>query len=246
MANRDVHSALSLELAQLQHDWLRGARYRLLRAARIAHRRDILEVGAGWGLAAEELADRSGRRVTAVDISAPHVDEMKARISDKVDAVTADVCQLPFADESFDLVFSQFAFLWFADTGRALGEIRRVLRSEGAIVAIEPDYGGMIEYPLDLGLRELWIRALDENGAYPYIGRQLAVALRAANMELQIGLPERIEPHRLESLEFMRELLVTPAECRQLDEIAGRLPGGSSLVHLPLFMLLAADRQDKL
>ena len=40
---------------------------------------------------------------------------------------------LPFPDETFDLVFSQFALMFFTDKAAALAEMRRVLAPDGRV-----------------------------------------------------------------------------------------------------------------
>ncbi|MEY4138994.1 MAG: hypothetical protein RLZZ371_1176, partial [Pseudomonadota bacterium] len=46
----------------------------------------------------------------------------------------ADAMQLPFGDESFDLVVCQFGAMFFPDKANAFSEARRVLRSGGAFI----------------------------------------------------------------------------------------------------------------
>jgi demethylmenaquinone methyltransferase/2-methoxy-6-polyprenyl-1,4-benzoquinol methylase len=53
--------------------------------------------------------------------------------------VQSYVERLPFPDESFDRVFAVDAFHHFDDHRRAVGELVRVLRSDGRLVIEEPD-----------------------------------------------------------------------------------------------------------
>jgi SAM-dependent methyltransferase len=144
---------------------------------------------------------------------------------------------LPFNDHSFDLVFAQFAFLWFADPDRALAEACRVLRPGGALVAIEPDYEAIIEYPLDLGLRQLWVDAIDNAGACPHMGRRLAVAAVARGLTTDVLLPERLVRFDPMSIEFLAPLLRSSEAGRVLETIRPRLDRDPILVHLPLILL---------
>lgn len=96
--------------------------------------RDILEVGCGTGAFAERLAaDNPGATVTAIDQSARFVELTAAR---GVDARTADVQDLPFADASYDLVAALWMLYHVPDLDRALAEVRRVLRPGGRFVAV--------------------------------------------------------------------------------------------------------------
>jgi SAM-dependent methyltransferase len=51
-----------------------------------------------------------------------------------VDWRQADAMQLPFADQSFDVVVCQFGVMFFPDKVRAFAESRRVLRKDGAFI----------------------------------------------------------------------------------------------------------------
>ncbi len=50
-------------------------------------------------------------------------------------------------------------------------------------MAIEPDYGGMIEYPPEIAAKDIWINALTRAGADPFMGRKLPGMLRCAGLE---------------------------------------------------------------
>jgi len=94
----------------------------------------VLEVAAGPGLLAIELA-RSGRlTVTGVDISHTMVEiaqENAREASVSVDFQHADVVALPFEAGTFDLVVSQAAFKNFTEPKCALAELHRVLKPGG-------------------------------------------------------------------------------------------------------------------
>lgn len=56
--------------------------------------------------------------------------------------VRGDVCDLPFPDESFDLVLSRLAFHHFVDIDTPFREMRRVLRPGGQLVLIDMEAAG--------------------------------------------------------------------------------------------------------
>lgn len=97
---------------------------------------------AAIGLAAAGLADESH----ASDLSAAMVERVKqnsARAGVTVPTTQADAENLPYADDSFDLVVARGALHHVPDPLRALQEIRRVLEPGGtAIVLAEPTPGG--------------------------------------------------------------------------------------------------------
>ncbi|MFH1721763.1 MAG: methyltransferase domain-containing protein [Candidatus Altiarchaeota archaeon] len=96
---------------------------------------NILEVGCGTGFNACQIAKEFGCRVTGVDIAEVSVQRAVERavregLSDKVGFRVADAYKLPFADESFDVVYTSFVSQ-FLDMKKALAEFRRVLKSGG-------------------------------------------------------------------------------------------------------------------
>lgn len=92
----------------------------------------VLEVGCGEGELAEQIAAAAGINVVAVDLSPRMVEVTAAR---GVDARIADVQALPFADASFDVVVAVWMLYHVPDLDRGLGEIVRVLRPGGVLVA---------------------------------------------------------------------------------------------------------------
>lgn len=96
--------------------------------------RDVLEVGSGAGQCSRWIRSRGGRSF-GLDLSLRQL-QHSARIDDDsgiaVPSVLATATHLPFADGSFDVVFSSFGALQFvADLDRAVAETARVLRPGG-------------------------------------------------------------------------------------------------------------------
>lgn len=101
----------------------------------------VLDVGAGRGWAAKQLAVR-GCSVVAVDVtdddqvglgrSRALMEEANVRF----DAVVADSERLPFADASFDVVFCAAALHHTTDFDGLMANISRVLRPGGRLVAV--------------------------------------------------------------------------------------------------------------
>lgn len=230
------------ELLQQQAEWLAPARARLLRQAGIAHRKQILDLGAGFGIVTPELARRGGGKVVALDR------EWQAlRQVDTAVAVSGDAHCLPFAAATFDLVFCQCVLLWLADVETAVAEIRRVLQPDGVLIALEPDYGGMIEHPPEITSREIWISVLKRCGAHPHIGRRLPGLLSRANFQVRVQLLDNLSPPQPQRFDFLRTLPLLPADenqLAQLEKAAQRAtaPWGQ-ITHLPFFLIRATKTQ---
>lgn len=71
----------------------------------------IVDVGCGIGGSSRYLARKYGSKVTGINLSPVHVDratKLSAQqgLSDKCQFVVGDALKMPFADNSFDLVYS--------------------------------------------------------------------------------------------------------------------------------------------
>jgi SAM-dependent methyltransferase len=99
--------------------------------------RRALEIGAGTGYFGLNLLQLElVEHLTASDISEGMLDELAAsaaRLDLDVETVRSNAEQLPFDDESFDLVFGHAVLHHLPDLARAANELRRVLRPGGTI-----------------------------------------------------------------------------------------------------------------
>jgi SAM-dependent methyltransferase len=110
--------------------------------AELAEGESVLDVGCGCGGTALELARRVGPRgrVLGVDISGP----MLARARERAAAEGVAQLQLLQADAqtaaleagAFDLLFSRFGVMFFADPVAAFANLRRALRPGGRLAFV--------------------------------------------------------------------------------------------------------------
>jgi len=94
---------------------------------------DLLDVGCGAGRFCRIAADR-GAKVAGIDATASFIDIARERIPDG-DFRVGDMEDLPWADDSFDVVTGFNSFFIAADMVNALREAQRVARP-GASVAM--------------------------------------------------------------------------------------------------------------
>src|SRR4029077_10322144 len=91
----------------------------------------------GPGVGASVLHDRFPQAdIVALDLALPMLRAAASRAGSPpaFERIAADVQALPFADASFDLVYSNLCLQWCDDTGLALAEFARVLRADGLLL----------------------------------------------------------------------------------------------------------------
>lgn len=94
--------------------------------------RNMLDVGCGEGRFCRLLAAR-GLRTTGIDPAASLVGQAR-RLHPEGDYRVAGAEQLPFEDESFDLVLAYLSLIDIPDVKAAIGEMTRVLRPGGHLL----------------------------------------------------------------------------------------------------------------
>ena len=112
--------------------------------SRIKQGMTVLDLGCGSGAFTTLLARVVGEqgKVYAVDIQPGMLQQLECKLAKaenldirNVEIKQASAYELPFEDESFDLVFMVASLQEISDRGRALQEVRRVLKP-GRILAV--------------------------------------------------------------------------------------------------------------
>jgi SAM-dependent methyltransferase len=104
-------------------------------------RDNVLEVGCGSGLLWANIASLLPElQLTLTDISEGMLDAARQAVApfgnlDLVEARTCDAQELPFDDDSFDVVVANHMLYHVPDRPRAIGELARVLRPEGVLMS---------------------------------------------------------------------------------------------------------------
>lgn len=115
----------------------------------------VLDVGCGVGGASRFLTTTFGCHVTGLDLTAAYCEAarlLSARLKcdQQVEYHLGSALEMPFADASFDVVWTQHAVMNIADRPRLYREIRRVLRPGGrfALYDIVAGPGGDVHFPV--------------------------------------------------------------------------------------------------
>jgi ubiquinone/menaquinone biosynthesis C-methylase UbiE len=168
--------------------------------------RRVLELGCGAASGARWLRG-AGAEVVAMDLSAGmlrQARETSDRSGVRVPLVQADALALPFAPDSFDIVFTAFGAVPFvADSGAVMREVARVLRP-----------GGPWVFSITHPMRWVFLDEPDERGlnaVHSYFDR------RAYVEEDEAGTPTYVEQHRTLG-DRIRELVAAGFRIRDLIE----------------------------
>lgn len=107
-------------------------------------RPDILDVGCGPGMQTLALALSTGGTVTAVDLHEPFLDQLRARaeaagVRERINVMRADMTDLPFGLDTFDLIWSEGA-IYNMGVDRALAAWKPSLRPCGYVVFSEASW----------------------------------------------------------------------------------------------------------
>jgi SAM-dependent methyltransferase len=115
-----------------------GFSERALEAAKAQPGERVLDVGCGTGGTSAALARAvgPGGHVLGVDISEPLIAAAWGHKLANAAFEVADAATYPFAAGAFDLVFSRFGVMFFADPGAAFGNLRRALKPTGRLVFV--------------------------------------------------------------------------------------------------------------
>jgi ubiquinone/menaquinone biosynthesis C-methylase UbiE len=108
-------------------------------ASRVAAARPIsvLEIACGTGILTHALRTAMGGAIQliATDLNQPMIDHARVKAgSDVIEWRQADGTKLPFSDGSFDIVVSQFGYMFFPDKVAGFREAARVLAPGGTLM----------------------------------------------------------------------------------------------------------------
>lgn len=124
----------------------------VLEAAEASRGDHLLDVGCGTGVVAREAISRVGRDGRVVGIDPNDGMLAVARKTLGVDWRKGVAEDLPFDDDTFDVVACQFAVMFFEDRDQAVREMQRVLRPGGRVAIATwaslletPGYAAVVE-----------------------------------------------------------------------------------------------------
>jgi len=142
MSTPDVDRLFTGSIPQLYDEYmvpLIFEQYAVDLTPRVAMRRPscLLEVAAGTGVLTRHLASAlpSEVRIIATDLNQAMIERAKTVGTTRpVEWQQADAMQLPFPDQTFDVVACQFGVMFLPNKPQAFAEVKRVLRAGGVFI----------------------------------------------------------------------------------------------------------------
>ncbi|HVF78776.1 MAG TPA: class I SAM-dependent methyltransferase [Solirubrobacteraceae bacterium] len=201
-----------VDYGEIGRHQVRGKLHKLL-GTPLPHYGRSLEIGSGTGyFTLNMLQEGVVRAAVASDISPGMLDALQAnaqRIGVEVETVACDAEDLPFEDDSFDLVLGHAVLHHIPHLDRAFAEFKRVLRPGGEFLfAGEPSQTGdrIAAYPKRAALRTapLWRKLMrarpsggygdpDAHGEWPADPTDLDGESLEAFVDVHAFTPEELE-----------------------------------------------------
>ncbi|MDH5508733.1 MAG: methyltransferase domain-containing protein [Nitrospinota bacterium] len=175
----------------------------------------ILETGCGVGAQTAILRRRNpGCDFVSMDFSRDSLAAASGYVGGG-SFLQADLKSPPFRDESFHHIFICFLLEHIANPVQALAGLSRLLKPGGTVTLIEGDHHACVWYPRSQASAAVWnamIRAQQDLGHDPLIGRGLHSLLTSAGFEVELSEPRTIyaDAGHPELLEGMVNKIIVP------------------------------------
>ena len=160
----DVRPDITFQMAQQRMNDV------LLELANLKSGQTVLDIGCGLGGLIDRIDSRfSGLQLTGINVDPRQLDvchRLRSKSQNVIRWGEADACELPFENNSFDIVFCVEAMFHFAARTRFLEQALRVLKPGGKLVMSDIV---LLDSPLTLATPRFMIEAIlnDDYGPWP-------------------------------------------------------------------------------
>jgi ubiquinone/menaquinone biosynthesis C-methylase UbiE len=189
MAMKDPYAKIARFYDAVVEPFNATLRSYVVKVARPREGMKVLEIGCGTGTNLELFAD-AGCEISGIDLSPSMTDLAKKKLGDRADLRLGDASDMPFEDDSFDLVLSFLTLHEMPPEVRepVMGEMSRVVAPDGQLLIIDY-YRGRFEIPKGWFYRAL-ILAIEFGAGWEHFQNHLDFLARK-------GLPKLMEKQDL-------------------------------------------------
>ena len=161
----------------------------------------ILELGCGTGTMWKEHMDLAAQasELLLTDLSEGMLSETKKTLGEhsNISYEVVDIQDIPFEDESFDIVIANMMLYHVPDLDRGLAQVRRVLKTGGRFYCATNGENGIVEYVMGL-LKDSRVESKTNNRFTLQNGGQ--VLLKYFSSVQRRDYPDRLEVTEVEDL----------------------------------------------
>lgn len=115
-----------------------------------ANPKKILDVGCGTGNVLMKLTTKKDLSLYGIDISEKMIETAKKNLQDKAEFKVGDSEDMPWEDNSFDVVVCNASFHHYPNPEKVLLEMKRVLSDNGTLIIGDPTGPVIIRQVLNL------------------------------------------------------------------------------------------------
>jgi ubiquinone/menaquinone biosynthesis C-methylase UbiE len=221
----------------------------LARQAGIGPDSHALDIGSGLGGPAMRLAQSHGCRVTGIDLVESNVVTARERVhaaglDGLVDIRQGDATDLAFADDAFNVVWSQDALCHVPDKTGAIVEATRVTKPQGAIAftdwvetaPMEADYEAEVLDALsapNLSSLDAYCDLLARNGFEIAVGKDISDQFAARYEEIMARLEALEDDIRGRYSDRVFDIMMEKNGTLQRAFADGKLGGCQVVAHCP-------------
>src|SRR5262245_7163375 len=233
-------------------DWpfIRASKERTVDLLHVKPGARLLDVGCGTGHDTRALAAAAGPEGIAIGIDASAV-MLKSAQSRGGSYLQADARALPYADGAFDGTRVDRVLQHVAGPEEAVGELVRITRPGGRLVAIDPDQETLVADLPDVELlRKVKEYRRDRNLCNGSIGRQLPRLFREAGLtdvDCEAATLVLTDPHdafgfRTWPKLMLAEGLLTDDELARWDDAVDTAVAGGDFLYSVTFFIASGTR----
>ncbi len=146
-------------------------RKKVVKSVKKANPKTVLDIATGTGDLAIQIAKSTQAQITGFDLSAGMLEVgrkkvAKEKLDDRIEMIQGDAENMPFEDNSFDVITVAFGVRNFENLKKGLDEIYRVLKPGGKFIILE------FSQPESFPMKQLY--AFYSKNILPKIGKQIS------------------------------------------------------------------------